>query len=208
MLEVKEEKEAYLMNLLKEIKESHAVKKKNKPIIRTKLTSADKIKFACDYYDTFGIVSLLTVLEQTTDETLKRTIIEFMIRNGLLKPYPSTINEYQKKIDNNFVNDFKSKLTNFDNTKREYNHQNWLEIFDENALFTETKTIHPTYHIFMDQNSNPVRFDKDRATKVKLAVMDAGLVPARCIVESAYPYDAKNEFPKYVEYVKSLRGGK
>lgn len=208
MLEVKEEKKAYLIDLLNQVKNSHVTRSERNTIVRIKLTPADKIKFACDYYDTFGFVSLLTVLEQSTDKTLKKAIIEFMIRNNLLKPYPSSNSEYRKHIDTNLINDYKTKRLNTSKVKSEYNYQNWLELFDENALFSETKAIHPAYHIFMDQNGNPIKFDKERATKVKLAVMDAGLAPARCIVEGAYPYDAKDEFSKYVEYVKSLKGGK
>lgn len=205
---INEENTEYLLNLLKQIKQEHSTQEEHKAIIRTKLTQSDKIKFACEYYDTFGAASLLNILEQTDDQNLKREIIEFMIRNSLLKPYPSSNREYRKKISEASINDQRAKSLSARSIRREYNFQNWLEIFNENAIFNENLIKRPVYQIRLNNDNVPVKFDKKRATKVKLAIIDAGLFPARCIVESAYAYDAKDEMPKYFEYVKSLKGGK
>ena len=131
-----------------------------------------------------------------------------MIRNSLLKPYPSSNREYRKKISEASINDQRAKSLSARSIRREYNFQNWLEIFNENAIFNENLIKRPVYQIRLNNDNVPVKFDKKRATKVKLAIIDAGLFPARCIVESAYAYDAKDEMPKYFEYVKSLKGGK
>ena len=200
----------YLLTLLRQIKQTHNILSPHQPIIRTKLTKSDKIKFACDYYDAMGPISLLTILKGLTkeDKQLQREIIEFIIRNGLLKPYPSSQFEYRKRISDESINDQKIKRLSIAGIQQEYNHQNWLEIYDENTLFEETKAKHPTYKIYPDQNGNPIKFDKNRAIQVKLAIMDNGIIPARCIVEGAYPYVAKNEFSKYIKHLKTLKGDK
>ena len=46
------------------------------------------------------------------------------------------------------------------------------------------------------------------ATKVKLAIIDNDLIPARCIVEGAYTYVVKGNLQEYISYVKTLKGGK
>lgn len=208
MVQTQSANEIYLLNLLKQTKEEHYTQKPYQPIIRTKLTKSDKIKFACDYYDHMGIISILTVLEQTENTELQRAIIEFMMQNGLLKAYPSYLNEYRRKTSEITFNEQRARSLNPKSIRKEYIHENWLEIFDEDALFSETKTKHPSYQIFLDQNGNPIKFDKVMATKVKLAIIDNGLIPARCIVEGAYTYVVKGNLQEYISYVKTLKGGK
>lgn len=199
----------YLQNMLNEIIKAHSFKQKHSPIVKTKLTKHEKIKFAIDYYDTFEI-SLLSVLKEnaTNNPELKKLIIEFMARFNLLKPYPSSEFEYTKKLSDINIMDQRMKSLNVAGITREYNYQNWLELFDENIIFEETKVKHPSIHIFLDKKNNPVKFDKDKASKVKLAIVNENIIPARCIVEGAYAYDAKDEMPKYFEYIKSLKRGK
>lgn len=208
MLQTQPINEIYLLNLLRQTKEEHYTQKPYKPIIRTKLTKSDKIRFAYDYYDNMGIISILTVLEQTENKELQRTIIEFMVQNGLLKSYPSYLNEYRRKTSEIIYNDQRAKSLNPQNVRKEYVRDNWLEIIDEDSLFSESKAKHPIYQIFLDKNNNPIKFDKDMTTKVKLAIIDSGLIPARCIVEGAYAYVAKGNLQEYISYVKSLKGGK
>ena len=207
MLLTKEENLEYLSNLLAEIQQTHSYKETRKPIIRTKLTKEDKIKFALDYYSEFN-KSLLTTLEETNKKELKRQIIEFMVRYGLLKPYPSSEYEHRKKISEIALIDQRIRTLNVAGIKREYNYQNWLEPFDENAMFEETKTKHPYFQYYLDVLDRAIKFDKQKATSVKLAVIEQGITPSRCIVEGAYPYVAKNEFSKYIKHIKTLKGGK
>ena len=207
MIITKEKNLKYLSKLLTTAQETHSYKEARKPIVRTKFTKEDKIKFALDYYDKFD-QSLLITLEEVNNKALKRQIIEFMARYGLLKLYPSSEYEHIRKISELELIDQRIRSLNIANIKREYNHQNWLEPFDENAMFEETKAKHPYYQYYLDVFDKPVKFDKQKATSVKLAIIDQGIIPSRCIVESAYPYVAKNTFPKYIEYIKTLKGGK
>lgn len=199
-----------LSKLIQDIQEKHTYRVAQTPGIRPKLTSSEKIKFAYDYYDLMGNISILDVLINVSehDKELKEQISDFIVRNNLLKPYPNTTYEYASLSARKYLHEQRSKGLGLKGIQIEYNHQNWLEPFDENALFSETKTKHPTYHIFMSSNGTPIKFDKERATQVKLAIIDQGIVPARCIVEGAYPYVAKEELPEYFEYIKTLKGGK
>ena len=61
----------YLSTLLRQIKQTHSIISPRNQIIRSKLTQADKIKFACDYYDAMGPISLLTILKGLTEEDTK-----------------------------------------------------------------------------------------------------------------------------------------
>lgn len=202
-----EEKLEYLQNMLKEIIDTHSFKKIHSPMIKTKLTKDEKIKFAIDYYDQLGEISLLTILKENADKNseLKKTIIDFMARFNLLKPYPSSEFEYIKKLSEINIIDQRMKSLNVASITREYNYQNWLEPFDENIIFEETKAKHPSIHIYLDNNGMPIKFDKARASKVKLAIVNEGIVPAKCIVEGAYPYEAKENLEEYITYINKLR---
>ena len=100
MLKTDEINIEYLQTLLNEIIKTHSFKQVHSPIVKTKLTKNEKIKFALDYYDTFGAISLLTILQKTASENreLKKLIVEFMARFNLLKPYPSSEFEYISKF--------------------------------------------------------------------------------------------------------------
>lgn len=207
MLKTDEINVEYLQNLLNGIIKTHSFKKVHSPIIKTKLTKKEKIKFALDYYDTFGEISLLTILQKNASENreLKKIIIEFMARFNLLKPYPSSEYEYINSFSSLNIIDQRIRSLNVDGIIREYNYQNWLELFDENAIFEETKAKHPSIHVYLDNNGNPIKFDKEQASKVKLAIVNEGIIPARCIVENGYPYEAKENLKEYINHLKTLR---
>lgn len=197
-----------LSDMLEEVKRTHNYKEPQKPIVRKKLTIDEKIKFALDYYSFTDNTSLLKILLTCSDKNLERQIIEFMERNDLLVKYPNSQYDYLKKYDKNVFSDLKIKTANPKTIAREYNHQNWLEIFEEDKIFEESRIKRPTYKIFLDKLSNPIKFDKQKATLIKAAIISEGIVPARCIVEGAYPYFAKEEMPSYIEHIKVLKGGK
>lgn len=208
MLETKEESIEYLINLLKQIKQTHSYKKFKNPNIQTKLTKEDKIKFALNYHDTFQNTSLIEVLQQYgfQNKELKNLTIEFMTKYNLLIPYPNSRYEYVKTYTSKpEYSEFRTRHLSIKETVREYNYDNWLEPFNEDSLFAETKTKHPSYHVYLDNNNNPIKFDKDHASKVKLAIVEQKITPARCIVEGAYPYEAKENLEGYISYIKSLR---
>ena len=203
-------KKELLTELMDEVQATHTYKTEQNAKISIRLSGEEKIGFAYNYYDIMGNVSLLDALISISiqDKSLKNKIINFIIHNNLLKPYPNTTFEYASLSSRKFFNEHRSKGLGIKGIKMQYNHQNWLEPFDEEAMFQENKTKHPTYHIFTNASGTPIKFDKENATKVKLAIIDEGIIPARCIVEGAYPYVAKDEFSKYIEHVKSLKGGK
>lgn len=208
MFETKEESIEYLINLLKQIKQNHTYKKFRSPIIQTKLSKEDKIKFALDYYDEFQDISLIQILQQHgyQNKELKDLTIEFMTKYNLLIPYPNLRYEYLKtNTSKPEYSEFRTKHLSIKGAVREYNYNNWLEPFNEDSIFKETKTKHPTYHVYLDNNNNPIKFDKEHASKVKLAIVDQGITPARCIVEGGYPYEAQENLEEYISYIKSLR---
>ncbi len=207
MLKTDEINIEYLQTLLNEIIKTHSFKQVHSPIVKTKLTKNEKIKFALDYYDTFGAISLLTILQKTASENreLKKLIVEFMARFNLLKPYPSSEFEYISKFSSLNIIDQRMRSLNAASITREYNYQNWLEPFDENTIFEVTKAKHPSIHVYLDNNGNPIKFDKERASKVKLAIVNEGIIPARCIVENGYPYEAKENLEEYINHLKTLR---
>ena len=207
MLKTDEINIEYLQTLLNEIIKTHSFKQVHSPIVKTKLTKNEKIKFALDYYDTLGAISLLTILQKTASENreLKKLIVEFMARFNLLKPYPSSEFEYISKFSSLNIIDQRMRSLNAASITREYNYQNWLEPFDENTIFEVTKAKHPSIHVYLDNNGNPIKFDKERASKVKLAIVNEGIIPARCIVENGYPYEAKENLEEYINHLKTLR---
>lgn len=203
MIETKVKNTYELQTLIEQIEQKYAYK----PGIshqNLKLTPSDKIMFACDYYNLVGNISILDVLKQIPEENkqLIRTIITFIIKYNLLKPYPDLTYEYSNPIPANEINIQRMKSITVNGISKDYNHQNWLELFDESAIFKESKTKHPSYRIFLAPNGDKIKFDKDLATKVKLAIIDEGIVPARCIVESAYPHVARGTFQEYTDKIK------
>ena len=55
----------------------------------------------------------------------------------------------------------------------------------------------------MDANGHKIKFDKDLSTQVKLAIVNQGIAPARCIVEGAYPHVVKGTFQEYTDKIKN-----
>ena len=195
-----------ILALIEKTEEEHTYKPGNhQRMVKIKLTVSDKIAFAYDYYNIVGDTSLVDVLKQIPEENkeLIRTIIKFIIGRNLAKPFPNSPYEYINPLPLNEINKQRMQAMNVANVIREYDHQNWLELFDEDAIFAETKTKHPSYRIFMDAGGNKIKFDKDLATKVKLAVINQGIAPARCIVEGAYPHIVKGTFQEYTDKIKS-----
>lgn len=206
-MKTKKENLEYLSVLLSDIIENHSFKQIHSPIIKTKLTQNEKIKFALDYYDLLGPISIVQILNENAKNNprLKRLIIEFCARYNLLKPYPNSDYEYLKHISKINLMDQRVKSFSPKSITHEYNYQNWLEIFDENKVFEESKAIHPSYHIFLDKNGNQVKFDKEKSSRVKLIIAENDIIPARCIVEGGYKYEAQEQLPEYINYIKSLR---
>ena len=207
---IKKQEKTALFELLEKVQQVQINKGKQKQGRKIQLANSEKIKFACNYYSIMGNISILEVLKalDKQDDILKKEIISFIGRNNLLMPYPNTLNEYISPTSRTYLSEARTKRMNIKSISQEYNPQNWLEPYDENAVFLETKTKHPSYHIFIGSNGTPIKFDKNRATQVKLAIMDNEIIPARCIVEGAYQYVAKNEFSKYIKHIKTLKGDK
>lgn len=179
-------------------------KKKN----QLKLTPSERIQFALDYYGVMGEVSLIDVYAQTSasNTELQKALKKFIIGNGFIKFYPSTAyssawhsSTIAETLDLNALG--KASLI------KEYNHQNWLEPLDEEAMFEETKTKHPAYLIYLAPNGSLIKFDKERAKSVKLAIIDQGITPARCIVEGAYPHVVNDTFNTYIKTLKNMKEG-
>lgn len=200
-----------IINLFNEVENKHSIKmRRNK---RTKFTLEEKIQFAIQYYNIMGDTSLLDLLIHAykNDSELKKAIIPFICRFNILKPYPDTYAECNIDFSQQELNENRIRMLGLDNIVKEYNHQNWLELFDEDAIFKETKTKRPSYHIYLNNLGQPIKFDKPKATQIKMAIVNQCIVPARCIVEGAYPHVAKDTFPEYIAKLqkqKTLKGGK
>lgn len=206
MIKTKTYKLDEIQALIEKTENTHIYKPDNhQRIMKIKLTPSDKIAFAYEYYNIAGDTSLVDVLKQIPEENkaLIRTIIKFIIGRNLAKPFPNSTYEYINPFPLNDINRQRMQAMNVTNIIKEYNHQNWLEPFDENAIFAETKTKHPLYRIFIDASGNKIKFDKDLAIKVKLAIINQGITPARCIVEGAYPHIVKGTFQEYTNKIKS-----
>lgn len=168
------------------------------------LTKVDKIMFAYDFYNITEGDSLLNILINLPEEneTLRKLIKKFMVEYKLLKPYPNT-SHYTNPLAQNTFDQLRLHGMPNKNIIREYNYQNWLELFDENAMFEETKTKHPSYRIYIGLDGQPIKFDKELSAKVKAAIIEQGIAPARCIVEGAYPYVAKETLEEYTYKIKN-----
>ena len=202
---IKTEKITKIQELIETIEKTHTAQPhRQQRLIRYKLTQSDKIAFAYDYYSIVGKNSILKILQQIPKENTKliKDIIGFIVRYNLLKPYPNT-NQYITNLSQITYEQLKINNMNIQSVIREYDYQNWLELFDEDTIFEETKTKHPSYHIFLDSNGNHIKFDKELSTKVKLAIVNQGIAPARCIVEGAYPHVVRGTFQEYTDKIKN-----
>ena len=208
MIKNKTEKLNEVLALIKKKEENHTYNPSPKQHTQYKqLTSSDKIAFAYDYYNIVSDTSLIDILKQIPKENKEsiRTIIKFIVRHNLVKPLPDTTQEYRFIKSTAFYTDInrqRTDLISVTSVIQQYNPQNWLELFDEDTIFAETKTKHPLYRIFMDADGNKIKFDKELSTKVKLAIINQGLTPARCIVEGAYPHIVKGTFQEYTDKIK------
>lgn len=172
---------------------------------RAKFTLSNKIRFAYDFYNIVGNKSILEVLVENddTNQPFKRSLIEFIVEHNLLRPYPNTGYEFKTKLSNRELNHQRSRSIGVREVIRQYNHQNWLEPFDEDEIFSESTIKHPAYHVYINPFGEKVTFDKEAAASVKAAVIEQNIVPARCIVEGAYSYVVKGEFNTYIAKVKN-----
>lgn len=205
MIETKTKKITELQELIESVEKTHTIQpRRQQPLITFKLTQSDKIAFAYDYYSIVGNTSILEVLQQLPKENkiLIKSIIRFIAKYHLLKPYPNT-NQHTTSFSQVTYEQLKVNNMNIKSVVHEYDHQNWLEPFDEDALFEESKTKHPSYKIFLDSKGNRIKFDKELSTKVKLAIINQGIIPARCIVEGAYPHVVKGTFQEYTDKIKT-----
>ena len=205
MIETKTKKIYKLQELTENLEQMHSFNSENNQRReKYKLTPSEKISFAYDFYNITGNISILEILSNIPEENeeLKRPIIRFMVKYNLLKPYPNT-KHYSQVLSQNVLSQLKVRNMSINSVIHEYDYQNWLELFDEDAMFEESKTKHPSYHIFLDPNGNPVKFDKELSTKVKGAIIDEGIAPARCIVEGAYPYVVNGTFQEYTDKIKT-----
>lgn len=205
MIETNTQKITEIQELINNLKQAHVLNQKNNQrVIKFKLTPAEKISFAYDFYNITGNISLLDILRDIPEEDkeTRKLIIKFMVESNMLKPYPNT-RHYSKVLSQNVFDQLRIYSMPVSRVIHEYDQQNWLELFDENAMFEESKTKHPSYCIFLDPTGTPIKFDKELSTKVKGAIIDEGIAPARCIVEGAYPYIAKGTFEEYTDKIKN-----
>lgn len=194
-----------ISEIIKEIQQTHTSKQKYSKKIITPLKPDEKNDFACQYYNIMGDTSLIELLSQiyNKDIQLRKLIISFMIQQNLLKPYPDTIAECFYGNSKKPLLEPHHQTYSVQKVIREYDYQNWLEPFNENIIFQETKTKHPAYRIYKDKNGNLIKFDKEKATQIKLAIVDHGIFPAKCIVEGAYQYVANDTFNDYIQNLTS-----
>lgn len=192
-----------LTNLIKRAKSEAGFNANSRRLPKKpRFTLSNKINFAYSFYNMVGNQSILDVLDNTENPDLKHELSSFIVKFNLLKPYPNVTSEWYSPRPNEEINNQRAQCIGIKTITEQYNHQNWLEPFDEDAMFDETLTKHPTYHIFLDENGNPIKFDKPAATNVKLAIIDQDIIPARCIVEGAYPYVAQGKFRTYIKQIK------
>lgn len=205
MIKTKTNKISEIQSLIKKTEQAHTLTSGNcQRIVKFRLTPSEKISFAYDFYNITGNISLLNILNDIPKENkdLRKMIIRFMVEYNLLKPYPNT-NHYSRILSQNVFDQLKIYNMTIKRIIHEYDYQNWLELFDEDTIFEESKTKHPSYHIFLDSKGNHIKFDKELSTKVKLAIVNQGIAPARCIVEGAYPHVVKGTFQEYTNKIKA-----
>lgn len=177
---------------------------KQKPFHK-KLGHQEKIYFAQEYYNLTHL-SLIEILKLAEDQypELKEAIINFITANKLLQSYPNHRFEYKYPSNQNLTINPYLKHVKADTIAKKYDSQNWLEPFDEDAVFEENKVKHPTIHKFVMPNGELMVFDKEAAVKVKMALIEKSIFPAKCIVEGAYPNIAYGTFDEYIKTLKNI----
>lgn len=161
------------------------------------LTPDEKKIFAYRYHIIMDDTSIIDIVSYIAAENpeLTKLLSKFIYSNKMLKPYPNGTREYRQHKKNNgiyFCYGPKQLI-------REYNHHNWLEEFDEEAEFSSR---FPSITSFIDKQGNKIVFDKERATQVKLAIIDQNIFPAKCIVEGAYGPTVQGTFKQYTKHIK------
>lgn len=182
-------------------------KEKNKFNTRNELSKQTKIIFAYQYHLLFGNTSFIEFLKRSQAPTEIKLFSHFAIENNMLKNLlPDLYYEFKTSTPKKQIEIEYAKRLNLKDIIKAYNHQNWLEPFNENEIFAVSAHKHPQISSFITPNGSKITFDKENATKVKMAIIDQGIFPARCIVEGAYGPVAKNQFAQYIKQVKN--GGK
>lgn len=162
-----------------------------------KLTSSDKILFACQYYDTLGNVSLIDVLKNNVDDiNLRKTIVKFISINNMKKINPNC------GLSDFSLYNVTRNIKSFNILDYEYDYQNWLEEYDEDIQFEIKNKMHPSINSILLKDGTSFTVDKEMAKKIKLSLIDEGIFPAVCIVKGAFKPIAENNFKQYVKTLK------
>ncbi len=162
-----------------------------------KLTSSDKILFACQYYDTLGNVSLIDVLKRNVDNVdLRKNIVKFMSVNNMKKVNPNC-GLYEFGLYNVSRN-----IKSFNTLDCEYDYQNWLEEYDEDIQFEIKNKNYPSINSILLKDGTSFTVDKEIAKKIKLSLLEEEIFPAVCIVKGAFKPVAENNFKQYVKTLK------
>lgn len=206
MLKINEQSIQTLQDLINETQQRHKVQT-TVPNLKYTLSIQGKIVFAYQYHELMHGTSIIDILKQVneTNPESRKIISKFIIHNNMLKPYPDSRYEYIQSTPKISILMERGMGLGTKEIVREYDHQNWLEPFDENAIFSAK---YPSITSYQDKDGNIISFDKENATKVKLAIIEQGIFPARRIVESAYSHVAKGTFDKYVKTLKNIKGVK
>ena len=188
--------------LLKKTNQEHR-KNTNSKRFNPALTPNEKIIFAYQYHKIMNGTSLLEILKETynVDQETSKLISNFIVLNKMIRKYPDCTKEYKGNFEKSRDQLNLMLKSSLKRITQDYNHQNWLEPFDENVLFSSKFSSITSYPSI---DGGYITFDKEKATKVKLAIVERSIFPAKCIVEGAYKHIADNTFEKYV---KSIKGG-
>ena len=174
------------------------------------LTPDGKKIFAYQYYNKLNGICLIDFLKQSKEINKNniKMISHFIIENHMLKNLiPDSIYEFRNPISKRHIETEYAKRLSLKDIIRSYNYQNWLEPFNEDEIFAESKNKHPQISSFIKPDGSTITFDKTNAIKVKMAIIDQGIFPARCIVEGAYSPIAKGQFKQYIKQIKNYNGG-
>lgn len=194
-----------LQDLINETQNNHQAQEKIQNLKFT-LSPQEKIIFAYKYHELMHGTSIIDILKEIQNNPeLSKLISKFIIFNNMLKPYPDSRYEYIQTTPKRIITIERGMGLGIKELIKEYNHQNWLEPFDEEIIFAAK---YPAITSYKDKNGNIISFDKENATKVKLAIINQGIFPARRIVESAYSYVANDSFDEYIKTLKNIKGVK
>ncbi len=170
-----------------------------------KLSNSDKIKFAYQYYNELGNISIIDILEKSiNDKELRKPIINFISSNSMRRQQPS-----RKNIDvksNTFsINEILKDICpkSFKTFSYEYNYQNWLEEYDEEEQFNDTKNQYHQKISILCKDNTVFTIDKNTARKIKLSLIENEIFPAVCIVKGAFKPVAENTFDQYIKTIKN-----